>query len=119
MPMLPEDVVDEYAASLIEPDEDERRAILAGIWTDDCEVVLLEGRLQGREEVNAHITRIRQEFGNATPRLTGAFVAHHGFLRFDWQILDPAGDIVARGVNFGEQAEDGRLRRVVVFREGD
>jgi hypothetical protein len=116
--IVAEDLVDEYGACLIEPDEDVRRDLLALVWTEDCEVIVPEGRFRGREAVNGHITQIRERFGNATPMTTGEYQSHHDFLRFNWQIIDAAGDVIAHGVNFGERAADGRLRRVVVFRDG-
>jgi hypothetical protein len=112
----PEELVEEYAASLIEPDEDRRREILARVWTDDCELILPERRVVGREGVNRHITDIYRTFRNATPILTGRVDAHSGFLRFEWRVIDSLGEVVAAGVNVGEQAEDGRLRRLVLFR---
>jgi len=114
--LSPEDVLDEYAASLIEPDPTRRLPILERVWSDDCEIVLPEGYVHGRDAVNAHITRIRHDFGAATPVLTGAADIHNGYLRFEWRMLSPAGEILAAGVNFGELAPDGRLRRVVLFR---
>lgn len=114
--LSPEEVVADYAASLVEPDEGRRLRILEGVWTDDCEVILPEVCISGREAINAHITSIRRAFGRATPILTGPVDAHNGFLRFEWQMIDPGGEIVAAGVNIGEQAADGRLRRVILFR---
>ena len=114
--LSPEDVIAEYAASLIEPDEGYRSAILERVWADDCEVVLPEMRIVGRDAINAHITSIRRSFGGATPVLTGPVEAHHGYLRFEWRMIDATGDVVAAGLNIGEQAADGRLRRVVLFR---
>lgn len=111
-----DDIIDGYAASLIEPDENLRRAILERVWADDCEVVLPEVRLVGRAEINVHITRIHHSFGHATPILTGSHDAHSGFVRFEWRVIAPAGEIVAADVSAGEHAADGRLRRAVLFR---
>ncbi len=112
----PEDVAEEYAASLIEPDEAYRRGILERVWADDCELVLPEGRMFGRDAVNRHITAIRRAFGHATPILSGPVDAHNGYLRFEWRVLDATGEVVAAGVNVAEQADDGRIRRLVLFR---
>jgi hypothetical protein len=114
--LSPEELVAEYAASLIEPDESRRAAILAQVWTDDCEVVLPEYRIAGREGINAHISDIRRSFGGATPILTEPADYHNGFLRFEWRMIDAGGEVVAAGVNFGETSADGRLKRVVLFR---
>lgn len=114
--LSPEEVVAEYAASLIEPDEGRRLALLESVWVDDCEVILPEVRVVGRAAINAHITSIRRSFGRATPIVVPPIDAHNGYIRFEWRMIDPTGDIVAAGVNIGEQADDGRLRRVVLFR---
>ena len=111
----PEDVVEEYGESLIEPGEEFRRAILERVWADDCEVMLLGGTLRGRGEINRHITRIRREYGSATPIISSPVQAHSGFVGWEWQVIDPSGEVVGQGANFAEQGEDGRLRRVVVF----
>jgi hypothetical protein len=114
--IAPEDVVDEYTASLIEPDEARRAEILARVWTDDCEVILPEMWLSGRDAINRHITAVRRDFGGGTPMIVGPIDAHSGFVRFEWQVVDSTGAVVSLGTNFGEQAPDGRFRRVVLFR---
>jgi hypothetical protein len=114
--LSPEEVFAEYAASLVEPDEARRMTILEAVWADECEVILPEVRVIGRAAINAHITSIRRAFGRATPILTPPVDAHNGFMRFEWRMIDPAGEVVAAGVNIGEQSEDGRLRRVILFR---
>lgn len=111
-----EDLIDDYASSLIEPDPERRREVLERVWADDCEVILPGLRIHGRDGINAHINRIQSEYyGSATPTLVGSVDAYDDVLRFEWRILGPLGDVIAEGVNFAERAEDGRLRRVVVF----
>lgn len=111
-----DDLIDDYASSLIEPDDVLRRQILERVWTDDCEIILPGMRLRGREEVNAHISSIRNEYyGAASPTLLGSVDAYDDVLRYEWRIVSPLGDVLAEGVNFGDRAPDGRLRRAVVF----
>jgi hypothetical protein len=114
--IAPEELIEEYQASLIEPDEAHRMRILEQVWTDDCEVVLPEGHLIGREAINRHISNVQRSFSGSTPILFGAFDAHHAFMRFEWHVVDPSGEVVALGVNIGERAADGRLKRVILFR---
>jgi hypothetical protein len=111
-----EDIVDEYQASLLEPDEQRRLRILEQVWADDCEVILPEGRLVGRDAINQHISNVRRSFRGSTPILFGAIDAHNNFMRFEWHVVDPSGEVVALGVNIGERTEDGRLKRVILFR---
>lgn len=109
-----DDLVDDYQASLLEPDEDARREILARLWTDDCLVINPDACVRGRDALNAHITNIRAGFGG-TPIVCRPADGHSGMLRFVWRIVDPGGELLAEGMNFGEQAPDGRLRKLVVF----
>jgi hypothetical protein len=46
---------------------------------------------------------------------TSAVDEHHGQLRFAWAIQTPGGVEVVKGIDFGELAEDGRLRRITGF----
>lgn len=111
-----EDLIDDYSSSLLEPDEERRRCLLARIWADNCEVILPGLHLRGRDEINTHISRIHSEYyGSASPTLVGSVDAYDDVLRYEWRILGPLGDAVAEGVNFAERADNGRLRRVVVF----
>lgn len=111
-----DDVIDNYANSLIEPDESRRIAFLELVWADDCTVILPDMCLRGRADVNAHISRIQREYyGAATPTLIGTRDVTDRFLRFEWRILTPLGDVVNEGVNFADLDEDGRITRLVVF----
>ena len=50
----------------------------------------------------------------ARTELRGNVDEHHGLLRFAWSIAGPDGPVM-EGMEFGELAEDGRLRRIVGF----
>lgn len=111
-----QDVIDDYASSLIEPDESRRIAILERVWTDDCIVILPEMCLLGRDEINRHISRIQREYyGIATPTLIGSHDATGPYLRFEWRILTPLGEVMTEGVNVADVDEDGRIKRLIVF----
>jgi hypothetical protein len=40
---------------------------------------------------------------------------HHDQIRFAWDLVAPDGTIVVAGIDIGEMAEDGRLRRITGF----
>jgi hypothetical protein len=40
---------------------------------------------------------------------------HHGSLRITWALVGEDGTPVEEGVDFGELAQDGRLRKIVSF----
>ena len=41
--------------------------------------------------------------------------AYDGHLRFAWRMLDADGVVTLEGIDFGELAPDGRLKRIVGF----
>jgi hypothetical protein len=41
--------------------------------------------------------------------------AHHAELRFGWELAAPDGAVVVAGIDIGELAPDGRLRRITGF----
>jgi hypothetical protein len=52
--------------------------------------------------------------GHALRRVSGVD-EHHGYFRYGWELVAPAGDVVLAGVDVGELGSDGRLTRVTGF----
>ena len=96
-------------------DEDERRRLLEGALTDDCELVEPRGRFTGREAVFDRITGFVSRFPGARVDITTDLDEHNGFARYEWRITDGAGAPVLDGLDVVERAADGRLRRIVMF----
>ena len=64
-----------------------------------------------REALVAHIGR----FHGARVVATSGVDAYDGHLRFAWRMLDADGVVTLEGIDFGELAPDGRLKRIVGF----
>lgn len=110
-----QEAIEDYAAAWQEPDEDVRRQIIAGCWAEDGEVVHPDGIVVGREGLNAHISRFRRRVGGAMPLLTSRVDTNSRFLRFEWRMIDPLGEVILEGCNYGELDDAGLIRRIVVF----
>ena len=113
--MAVDDVVRAYGAAWNEPHEAARRKLLDEAWADNgvyCDPI---GRAEGRAALVEHIAGFHQQFEGHRIDLTSAVDEHDGFLRFTWVMAGPDGGNVMEGIDFGELAPDGRLRRITGF----
>jgi hypothetical protein len=58
---------------------------------------------------------LQQQFEGHRFRRASGVDAHHGHLRFAWELVSPGGDVALTGLDVGELSEDGRLRRITGF----
>lgn len=116
----PDEVVLAYIEAWNTPDEQARRDLLDRCWADDGTYTDPISEVQGKEALVAHIGRFLSEGpygrgpGHRIPVASGVN-HHHGMIRFSWALLDPHGASISQGLDFGELAEDGRLRRITGF----
>ncbi|MDQ4131342.1 MAG: nuclear transport factor 2 family protein [Actinomycetota bacterium] len=92
----------------------EQRRLLELCLTEDAELVQPNGRSVGRDGVIQRIVGLGERWPGAHPEVTSGTDEHHGFVRYSWD-LRSADSVVLSGVDVGELAADGRLRRVVQF----
>jgi hypothetical protein len=112
-------VVQRYIAMWNESDPDRRRALVAQTVTDDASYVdpLMTG--EGVDGIDAMIAGAQQQFPGHTVVLRSGPDAHHDRARFSWSLHANGGDAVAAGTDFATVADDGRLRTVTGFLDGD
>jgi SnoaL-like domain len=109
------DVVRTYASAWMETDESARRRALQAAWADNgayCDPTAL---VEGREALVKHIGGFQAQLPAHQLVVTSGVDEHHGFLRFTWAIQNSDGNVVLEGIDLGELADDGRLRRIVGF----
>jgi hypothetical protein len=111
----PAETVATYAAAWNEGDEGRRRRLLEAAWADDGIYSDPTAHVVGREALVGHITGFRAQMPGARLTGTSGIDEHHGRLRFTWAMHAADGSLVVEGVDFGELAPDGRLRRIVGF----
>ena len=110
-------VVDGYIAMWNETDPERRRSIIEATWTDDASYLdpIMAG--EGRDGIDAMVAGIQERFPGHRFRLSFGPDMHNDRVRFAWELAANGGDPVARGVDFGTVADDGRLRDVTGFLE--
>ena len=109
-------VVDTYIAAWNEGDPERRRALVGETWTDDGTYLdpLMTG--SGPDEIAAMIGAAQAQFPGHRFELAFGPDTHNDVVRFAWELHGADGP-VARGVDFGTVASDGRLRNVTGFLE--
>jgi hypothetical protein len=113
--MTAREIAEAYGAAWNEPDETTRRALLEKAWADDGVYIDPQSHVEGREALVQHIAAFHQSFAGASIVPTSGVDEHHGMVRFAWAMRVFDGSTIMEGVDFGELAPDGRLRRIVGF----
>jgi hypothetical protein len=103
--MTPEDAVDLYIAAWNVADDGERLELVRRAFTDDAARVGRDVR-HGPDAIASTMSRIEA-------RRTSALELQHGWSRFEWEAFAD-GERLA-GVDVVEHADDGRIKRLVVF----
>jgi len=108
-------IVDSYLAGYCEPDDQRRAELLSAAWAEDGRLIDPPLTGEGHAGIEAAARALQQQFPAHRFRRTSGIDAHHDQLRFGWELVSPGGDVVLDGVDVGELAPDGRLRRIVGF----
>ena len=109
------EIVQAYAAAWLELAEENRRELLARAWADDGTYTDPMRHLHGRDALNQTIANFQQQRPGNRIVVTSGVDHHHDMVRFGWTWYGADGSTIMEGVDFGELASDGRLRRIVGF----
>lgn len=113
--MTTQEIAETYGAAWNETDEAKRRALLEQTWADDGVYTDPQSHVEGREALVALIAGFHQMMPGARIVPTSAADAHHGLIRFTWRMDGADGKAVMEGIDFGELAPDGRIKRIAGF----
>ncbi len=110
-------LVGNYLAAWNETDAQRRRELIDRTFTDHATYLdpLMSG--EGRGGIDAMIAAVQEKYPGHVFVAVGAPDAHHDRIRFSWHLVPDGGEPIALGIDFGELAEDGRLRCVTGFLE--
>jgi hypothetical protein len=108
-------IVDGYFAIWNEPDQAQRRARIAEVWSSGANYVDPMFAAQGAEALEALVAGLHQNYPGHSFRQTGSLDLHHDRARWGWDFLKPDGTIVMSGVDFAVLDADGKLRDVTGF----
>jgi len=109
------EVLRAYGDAWNEDDPSRREELLARSMTESASFVSPLGAHVGRNAVGDLIGRFRRRSPDSSFIISSGVDAHHGMMRFKWEVRSPDGRVVSSGFKFAEQADDGRLSRVVGF----
>ena len=109
------EVIDAYMAAWNETDEGKRRQLLQIAWADNGTYTDPQSDMAGLEALVALIGGMHAQMPGARIDVASKTDLHHDKLRFAWKFASADGAMTVEGVDFGELAEDGRLRKIVGF----
>jgi len=109
------DVVDSWMAAWNEADRERRRRLIVRSFTENGRYADPFLVAEGTEAIVDSLGELRESFpGHSVRRLSG-IERHFGYVRYAWELLDPAGVPVTDGVDVAELTADGRFLRLVGF----
>lgn len=85
------EIVTRYLDTWNAADAEERTALLARAWSEECVYIDPLAEARGREQVAATIGAVHEQFPGAVFTQVGEVDAHHRQLRFRWG-LGPVGE---------------------------
>jgi len=109
------DTIDTYLAAWNEPDAARRSELVAQVWTSDGQLIDPPLAAAGHDGIGDMHAALQQQFAGHRFRRASGIDAHHGHLRFGWELVGPDGSVAVSGLDVGELADDGRLRRITGF----
>jgi hypothetical protein len=96
-------------------DETARNRLLDRSWSSSGVYTDPLVHLEGIEPMREHARGFGRRWPGARIVVTTPIHAHNGMVCFGWRVVGETGEALRDGTDFGELAEDGRLRRVVGF----
>jgi hypothetical protein len=104
--------VDSYLAARTEADPQRCAVLVERAWSADGRLIDPPFAAAGRSNISRLASILQVEFPGYVYRRVGEVERDHGRLCFKWQFVAPNGTAAMEGIDVGELAADGRLRRV-------
>lgn len=114
-PTTPQTTIDGYFECWNTTDPDRRAAAVARTWTEDATSSDPLSEVTGHDRLTAMLAGVQEQYPGHTFRQVGGFDAHHRYLRWAWEVVDPSGARVLDGIDVALLAEDGRLAHLAGF----
>jgi hypothetical protein len=107
--------VDTYLSSYGEPDATRRAELIGRVWAADGRLVDPPLAAEGHAGISDMAVAVQRQFADHRFRRVSAIDGHHDQFRFAWELVGPDGTVAVSGLDIGELADDGRLRRITGF----
>ena len=107
--------IDQYIAMWNEEDATKRAALIDVAWAEDASYLdpLLEA--EGHDGLSEMVANVHGHYPGYRFRRRSGVDVHHDRVRFAWDLVKPDGEVFVAGIDIGELADDGRLRRITGF----
>ena len=111
----PTALIDRYIAAWNTTDAEDRRDLIAGAWTEGASYLdpLMSG--EGHDGIDAMVHGVQERFPGLSFRRTSDVDAHNDRVRFAWELSAEGQPPMAKGIDFGVVAPDGRLASITGF----
>ena len=110
-----DETVAAYCAVWSDPDPARRRELANRVWAPGATYTDPQVHLDGADALLAYIVDFHKRFPGVKIVVTSQADYHHGALRFSWRMVNGSGGTVVEGMDYGELAPDGRIRKIVGF----
>jgi hypothetical protein len=107
--------IDKYLVAWTEADADRRRRLIEEVWAPDGRLIDPPLAAEGHAGISDMAAAMQGQFPGHTFRRVSGVDAHHDQFRFAWQLVGPDGTPAIAGLDVGQLAGDGRLRRITGF----
>ena len=108
-------IVDTYIAMWNETDPAKRAELIERAWTSDGRYLDPQLEADGTAAISGMVAAVHERFPGHRFRRVSGVDQHHDQIRFGWELFAPDGSITVGGIDIGELASDGRLRRITGF----
>lgn len=109
------ELVDGYLSAYGEPDPARRAALIESVWAFDGRLVDPPATGEGHDGIAALADSLAGQFPGHRFRRSSGIDEHHGFARYAWELVDPAGDVALTGIDVMQIGSDGLVMQVVGF----
>jgi hypothetical protein len=107
--------VDTYFAMWNESDAKTRTQLIERAWASDGRYVDPLVKAEGYAAISDMVAGVHARFPGHRFRRVSDIDSHNDQLRFAWELAAPDGAVTVAGLDVGELAADGRLRRITGF----
>jgi hypothetical protein len=107
--------IDTYLAAYNEPDPGTRLTLVTDSFAPAGRLIDPPVDSSGYEGISSMMGAVQQQFPGHSFRRVTAVDEHHGYFRYGWELVDPAGAVVLAGEDVGELDGWGLLARVTGF----
>jgi SnoaL-like domain len=109
------DLIERYLACWNETDPSARRALLAEHWSDAATYTDPLADVRGRDQIDATIAAVQQQFPGFVFTAVGAVDEHHRQARFGWGLGPVTGEPLVIGFDVVVLDDAGRFHTVLGF----